>query len=157
MDELHDAWEPVLAVELDIQSVHHTAQQVRMVAPNENVITLCFRVRVADQTGDFSLCLPVRAIQKMISKLSVNEPPSLQPSPTHFQSQANSESVSLRVVMGTVDVEDFDSLSSGDLIETDLCTDSSVTILADGVEKFVGRPGCAHGKKAVVIERVRAE
>ena len=71
LDELHDAWEPLLAVNLSIDRVESDAQRVRVVAPGAAVVVLAFQVRLAEQTGSMSLCLPQRAIQKMVDKLLV--------------------------------------------------------------------------------------
>ena len=73
LDELHDAWEPLLAVDLSIDRIESDAQRVRVVAPGEEVIVLTFEVRVTEQTGSFSLCLPQRAIRKIVDKLLVGE------------------------------------------------------------------------------------
>ncbi|MCA9180045.1 MAG: hypothetical protein KDA51_01295, partial [Planctomycetales bacterium] len=58
LNELHDAWEHVLAVDLSIDQIETNAQRVRIVAPAEETITMTFRTRVSDQTGDITLCLP---------------------------------------------------------------------------------------------------
>lgn len=73
LDELHDAWEPLLAVEFSIDRIESQAQRVRLVAPAESVVSLEFVLHVADQTGKLTLCLPYRAIRKMVEKLVVGE------------------------------------------------------------------------------------
>ncbi len=73
LDELHDAWEPLLAVEFSIERIESQAQRVRLVAPIESVVALDFEVHVAGQGGMLTLCLPYRAIRKMVDKLMVGE------------------------------------------------------------------------------------
>jgi len=43
------------------------------VAPIESVVALDFEVHVAGQGGMLTLCLPYRAIRKMVDKLMVGE------------------------------------------------------------------------------------
>ncbi len=71
--ELHRLWEPLLAVQLSVERTETNAQRVRMVAPSERVTVLSFHARVANQRGEFALCLPDRGLRRMVDKLLAGE------------------------------------------------------------------------------------
>lgn len=73
LDELHDAWEPLLAVDLSVDRVESQAQRVRLAAPADSLVSLDFEVFVSDQGGPMALGLPYRGIRKMVDKLMVGE------------------------------------------------------------------------------------
>lgn len=73
LDELHDAWEPLLAVDLSVDRVESQAQRVRLAAPADSLVSLDFEVFVSDQGGSMALALPYRGIRKMVDKLLVGE------------------------------------------------------------------------------------
>lgn len=73
LDELHEAWEPLLAVDLSVERVESQSQRVRLAAPADSVVSVDFEVEVADQAGPMALCLPYRAIRKMVDKLLVGD------------------------------------------------------------------------------------
>jgi flagellar motor switch protein FliM len=151
LDELHDAWEPLLAVNLSIQRVESDAQRVRVVAPGDDVIVLCFKARVAEQSGVFSLCLPQRAIRKIIDKLLVGELAGAEGNGRQPHSGADTLELVAYFDAEPVSQVELDNLREGDVLLTDLDADGFVQVSVDGRPTFQARPGALHGRRAVVL------
>jgi flagellar motor switch protein FliM len=142
--ELRDAWEHVLAVDLAIENVESNAQRVRLVAPSDPAITMTFQTRVAEQSGDITLCLPLRSIRKMIMKLSGSV------------DNTENQLASVRASLGPIHIlsDDLQKLCPGELLVTDLPANSLAEISIDGEHRFKAKPASMLGKKAVVVEEM---
>lgn len=144
LDELHDAWEPLLAVELSIERIESQPQRVRVVAPGEHVVALTFEVKLADQSGELSLCLPERAMAKVIDKLlAAKAAQAAIPVPT-------------RDLQVCFDAEIVDShrllqLKPGDVLMTEIDIDGLVDVEVEGNIVGQGRLAAAKGRRAVVV------
>ncbi len=152
LDELHDAWEPLLAVNLSIERIESQAQRVRVVAPGEGVATLTFQARVAEQSGELTLCLPHRAIRKIVDKLLVGE----------FH---GGDAAALQLLPGTdgeaeltayfdaesISATELDNLRVGDVLLSDLDIDGLIDVSVDGRPTFKARPGAAQGRRAIAL------
>jgi flagellar motor switch protein FliM len=149
IDELHEAWEPVLAVSLSVDRVDSHAQRVRLVAPNENVVTLVFRFSIADHAGDVSLCLPIPAIHKMIEKLVTDHSIAAR-----REKGTPSDFTRLEVILGTIELtaDQIGRIKSGDILFTELPADRLATIVVNGQPRFEARMGSVNGVKAVVVQ-----
>jgi flagellar motor switch protein FliM len=152
LDELHEAWEPLLAVDLSLDRIEPDAQRVRVVAPGDAVAALTFRVEVADQSGCITLCLPCRAIRKIVDKLSVGE--------YHDGKDANVISVDDEAAELLVEFEaerlsnvDLDNLRVGDVILSDVDVEAPVTVAFQGKPIGQGRIGSVGHQRAVEIVR----
>ena len=149
LEELHDAWEHVLAVQLAIDHVESNAQRVRLVAPSEQTITLTFETRIAEQVGEIALCLPLRASHKMIARLCGTA----ESGTPGAAATGQSDSV-VRATLGpiTIAASDLDKLQPGELLITDLPANTNATVSIDNEDRFEARPASLHGNKAIVIE-----
>ena len=113
---------------------------------------LTFEVRMTEQSGNFSLCLPLRAIRKMVDKLLVGEFPGLDGAGLPPLNRS-ADAVEL---MAYFDAEplsqvELDHLREGDVLMTDVDADDWVQVSLDGQPTCQGRPGSLNGKRAIVI------
>ncbi len=152
LDELHDAWEPLLAINLSIDRVESDAQRVRVVAPGDDVIVLKFEVRVSEQSGEFSLCLPQRAIRKIVDKLLVGEFTGVEGAALQSPN-SGADSVELVAHFDADPISPFelDNLREGDVLLTDVDADGFVQVSVDGCPTCQARPGALQGRRAIVI------
>ena len=151
LDELHNAWEPVLAVNLTVDRIESNAQRVRLIAPSEPVITLTFRVRIAEQSGELTLCLPTRAIRKMVDKLLVGEYRGEGSKVARVHPRTNSSELVVRVVTESLSNCKWNQLKVGDILMTDVDASGTVEILIDGEVAYAGHPGAVDGRRAVEL------
>ncbi|MCA9149156.1 MAG: hypothetical protein KDA92_07655, partial [Planctomycetales bacterium] len=157
LDELHDAWEPMLAVELSVDHIENHAQRVRVVAPSESVVTLAFQVRVAEQCGEMTLCLPLRAIRKIVDKLLVA--PRSNESANNVSSDGSDEAdCDPRELVAYFEAEaisgvELSHLRPGDVLLSNCEVDGLMELSLGGEAQpqFQARVGAFQGRRAVVI------
>lgn len=152
LNELHDKWERVLAVNLTVDRIESHAQRVRLVAPSELVVALAFETRVAEQSGVVTLCLPLRAIRKIVDKLLAGEPHTGDGT-TARSGAAPGDTVELAVQVESpqVSATQLEQLRVGDLLLTHIGPDGLVEVTLDGKPAFLGRLGAIHGRRAVEL------
>jgi flagellar motor switch protein FliM len=156
LNELHDAWEPVLAVNLTVDRIESNAQRVRLIAPSEPVIALTFQVRVAEQSGDLTLCLPTRAIRKMVDKLLVGEYCGESSNVARVPPRADAVELVARVVTQPLSSRQWSELKVGDILMTDIEASGVVEVLMDGELAYTGQPGAVDGRRAVELVEAKA-
>ena len=153
LDELHDAWEPLLAVDLSIDRIESNAQRVRVVAPGEAIVTLVFKVEVADQTGEMTFCLPCRAIRKIVDKLLVGEyHPSNEGSTLSASGSDDKTAVwGVHFEGETMSSVDLQNLRVGDVILSEIDVDGLVSVTLNGQPVGRGKLGSVGDQRAVEI------
>jgi flagellar motor switch protein FliM len=153
LNELHDLWERVLAVNLKVDRIESHAQGVRLVAPRERVLTLTFETRVAEQVGHITLCLPLRAVRKIVDKLLAGdlrtEPSVRQPGGVNGETSE----LSVQVDLPHVTAAQLERLQVGDVLLTGVEADGLVDVLLNGKVAFQGRLGSAGGRRAIELTR----
>lgn len=70
VDDLREAWRPLIELDLEIVGRETRPQLLQIVAPNEVVITIVFHVQIADARGMMSLCIPAVALEPIISRFN---------------------------------------------------------------------------------------
>ena len=156
LNELHDLWERVLAVNLQVDRIESNAHGVRLVAPRERVITLTFETLVAEQSGRIALCLPLRAVRKIVDKLLAGDlraKPSVQPT---MSAPGETTELSVQVDLPFVTAAQLERLQVGDVLLSNVEADGLVDVLLNGKAAYQGRLGSAGGRRAVELTR-RAE
>jgi flagellar motor switch protein FliM len=158
LDELHDAWEPLLAVNLSVDRIDSLAQRVRVVAPGDAVIALEFQACVAEQHGCFTLCLPCRAVRKMVDRLLVGEFHAPDPVAAAGNVDESPWEMTVQFPASPMTIEQIDRLDVGDLLHTGLQVDDPMDVLINGQLVYQGRPGSMQGRRAVAIaSRARSD
>lgn len=152
LDELHDAWEPLLAVDLSIDRLECHAQRVRVVPPADAVVSLTFHVRVVEQTGDLTLCLPLRAIRKIVDKLLVGEVHGVD---GNGLAGSDAEQDTLELVAffeaEPIAATELDQLRPGDVLLSDIDVDGYIQVSVNGEPTLQARPGSLQGKRAIAL------
>ncbi|MDG2383969.1 MAG: flagellar motor switch protein FliM [Pirellulaceae bacterium] len=151
LNELRDAWEALLAVNLTVDRMESNAQRVRLVSPSDPVIVLIFRTRVAEQTGDFTLCLPTQAIRKMVDKLLCGEYGIVAPDERQKEQAVKTSELVVKLAMEPLSAAEWSQVKVGDVVLTEVPADGMVDVLIDGEVRFSGRPGAIDGHRAVEL------
>lgn len=151
LNELRDAWEALLAVNLTVDRMESNAQRVRLVSPSDPVIVLIFRTRVAEQTGDFTLCLPTQAIRKMVDKLLCGEYGNSLPDERPNEQAVKASELVASLAIQPLSAADWSQIKVGDVVMTEVPAEGTVDVLIDGEVCFSGRPGALDGHRAVEL------
>jgi len=162
LEQLRDAWENIVALDLSINSVESNPQLVQIVPPNEVVILICFEVTLGKNRGMINLCIPFNTIERFNNQLSNNgwigysrTKPSDE---TRAQIGNNVDTAPVEVVVtlarSKIRTGDLLDLNVGDLITTEKDVSQPLELSVQGVPKFHALPGAFKGKKAVRIDRI---
>ncbi len=157
LDELHDLWERVLAVNLTVDRIESHAHRVRLVAPRERVITLAFETQVAEQTGRFTLCLPLQAIRKIVDKLLAGDLRAKAAIAQGNEPSGKAVELTVQVDLPHVTTSDLERLQVGDVLRTTVESDGAIDVLLDGKPAFEGRLGAVNGRRAIELLRPTSE
>jgi flagellar motor switch protein FliM len=153
---LKSAWEGVVIVNPGIEGVETSSQFVQIAPPNDIVVTILFEVKMGQQRGAMSLCIPYLVLKPITTKLSAQKwfagsNRRTSPSSRRILSfQVNNAPVDCTVRLGgaRLSINDFLALRPGDVLKIDRKTEQDLDLQIEGVPKFVGKPAL-QGKKLV--------
>jgi flagellar motor switch protein FliM len=153
---LKSAWEGVVIVNPGIEGMETSAQFVQIAPPSDIVVTILFEVKVGQQRGAMSLCIPYLVLKPITTKLSAQKwfaSGNRRQSPAHkrlLSYQVSQSTVDCAVRLGkvSVSINDFLKLRAGDVLKLDQKTEQDLTFLVSNVPKYGGKPAL-QGKKLV--------
>lgn len=153
---LKSAWEGVVIVNPGIEGMETSAQFVQIAPPNDIVVTILFEVKVGQQRGAMSLCIPYLVLKPITTKLSAQKwfaTSSRKQSPAHkrllsYQVNQTAVECSVRLGRAKVSIADFLGLKAGDVVCLDQKAENDLDFLVGNVPKFEGKPAL-QGKKLV--------
>lgn len=153
---LKAAWEGVVIVNPGIEGMETSAQFVQIAPPSDIVVTILFEVKIGQQRGAMSLCIPYLVLKPITQKLSAQKwfAAGTKKQSSHARKlltyQVNHAKVDCAVELGRcrLSMNDFIHLKQGDILRLDHKSDQDVHFLVDGIPKLEGRPAL-NGKKLV--------
>ncbi|KUP08674.1 flagellar motor switch protein FliM [Bacillus coahuilensis m2-6] len=158
-EHLRDAWATIAEIEPILSDFEVNPQFLQMVSPNETVVVISLETMIGETSGMINICIPHVVLEPIIPKLSVHYwmqtekkasiPEELEALEKNIQRAEIPVSVELG--QGSITIEDFLSLSKGDVIELTSKIDNPLTIKVGDIPKFTGQPGKAGKKLAVQI------
>ncbi len=162
LTHLKSAWENIVELDVDVESVESNPQLVQIVPPNEVVILVGFEVLLGKNRGMMNLCIPFNTIENFNSQLSRNGWVGYgkgKPTPeTRGKITSNVDRAPVDIVVtlarSTIRTVDLLELSVGDIITTEKEVKDPLELSVQDVPKFHARAGAFKGKKAVKIESI---
>lgn len=153
---LKSAWEGVVIVNPGIEGTETSAQFVQIAPPSDIVVTILFEVKIGQQRGAMSLCIPYLVLKPITTKLSAqkwfassNKKQSLvQKKILTYQVGQTSVDACVRLGRATICIDDFMKLREGDVLRLDQKSEGDLTLMIGKVPKYHGRPAL-HKKKIV--------
>lgn len=166
MGHLTEAWSNVVQFKPKIEAMESNPQFAQIVPPSDMVVIVTLQMRVGPVEGLMSICIPYLVLEPVMSKLtttfwvaaSVNK----EDNPEHeaiIRRKINKTTIPVVVQMGSfeISVQEFLSLSYGDVLQMDTKVDDELKCIIGNIEKFYCRPGTSGKRKAVQITRVISE
>ncbi len=163
LHELKNAWETIVPIDPQLDTVETSAQFVQIVPPNDTVVLLLFQLKVGDLTGSMTLCLPYVTLKPVAGKLSaqrwlastakkVGDPSNA----SHLARRIQTTRVPCVARLGTakITVADLLRLAPGDTVVTDTPYGGDVDILVGNNVKFRGQAGTRRRKMVVRIQSI---
>ncbi|QDS97858.1 flagellar motor switch protein FliM [Adhaeretor mobilis] len=164
--EMQNAWENVLALELEVDRVESNPQLVQIIPANEVVVLVSFEVTVGSTRGMINLCIPFNSIERISGKLSSNSwvsysrrPPTTE-SMQQIGDQLASAPMEVVVEMARTKITTADllGLRVGDIVASEKDVHEPLLVTVEGTPKFQATPGQLKGRKAVqVVSNFHAE
>lgn len=157
IDDLRDAWKPMVELEMQIVGRETRPQLLQIVAPNEVVLSIVFHVQVGDARGMMSLCIPALILEPIIQKFNQSfysrsrEVPPAQTRSLLDMLSSVSFPVAAELHGTTAAMEDLISLAPGDVLRLDHPVDRPVELSVGGVVKFHGELTAHNGRTAARV------
>jgi len=157
IDDLREAWKPMVELEMQIVGRETRPQLLQIVAPNEVVLSIVFHVQVGDARGMMSLCIPALILEPIIQKFNQSfysrnrEVPPAQTRSLLDMLSSVSFPVAAELHGTTAAMEDLMSLAPGDVLRLDHPVDRPVELSVGGVVKFLGDLAAHNGRTAARV------
>ncbi len=159
------AWESILQIDPQIESMETSAQFVQIAPPSDIVITVLMEARVGERRDALSLCIPHMVIKPITPRLSSqNWVSSSGKRTTPFIRQAltqhlqrTSMTLTARLGRTTLRLRDLLALKVGDTLMLDTEVKQDIDLLVEDRVKFRGRPAIRNRRLVVSITQVVRE
>jgi flagellar motor switch protein FliM len=160
IDDLREAWKPVVDLDMLIVGRETRPQLLQIVAPNEVVLSIVFHVQVGEARGMMSLCVPALILEPIIQKFNQSFYSRNRDAPVEQTAALLNvlSSVTFPVAAelhGTsATMEDLLCLAPGDVLRLDHRVDQPIEISVGGLVKFMGELTAMEGRSSVHITGV---
>ena len=153
------AWEDIMEVEPEIESIETNPAINQTLSPNEPVALIVFSVEMGKSTTFINLCIPYLSIEKLLYKLVVQywfkngDEEQEDDSDEKIKDGLNPVEVELAAKLGDthLSVNDFLRLSIGDIIKLDNKCTEPVKVLVENEEYYYAKPGTIGKNMGVTI------
>ena len=160
IDDLREAWKPMMELEMQIVGRETRPQLLQIVAPNEVVLSIVFHVQVGDARGMMSLCIPALILEPIIQKFNqsfYSRTREAEPEQTRALLDMLSAvpfPVAAELHGTTAAMEDLLTLAPGDVLKLDHPIDRPVEISIGNIVKFYADLAAHNGRTAARITAV---
>ena len=160
IDDLREAWKPILDLDMLIVGRETRPQLLQIVAPNEVVLSIVFHVQVGEARGMMSLCVPALILEPIIHKFNQSfysrnrEAPVAQTSALLDMLSSVCFPVAAELHGTSAAMEDLLCLAPGDVLRLDHRVDQPVEISVGGLVKFLGTLAAHNGRSSAHITAV---
>jgi flagellar motor switch protein FliM len=145
---LKAAWEGVVDVNPVVDGIETSSQFVQVAPPGDIVVTILFEVKVGNQRGAMSLCIPYLLLKPITTKLSAQKwfASGVKKANPQFRSQLAAQvehtRVDCSVVLGEakISARELVSLKAGDIVRLEQKTNEPILFRVANVAKLVGSP-----------------
>ncbi|MCW5943950.1 MAG: flagellar motor switch protein FliM [Fimbriimonadaceae bacterium] len=158
---LQTAWEGVVVVKPSIESIETSSQFVQIAPPNDIVVSILFEIKIGNQRGAMSLCIPYLILKPITAKLSAQK--WFASSNRRLNNQVRRQ-LSAQIARTTVDCKvrlgnrkisfrDFLRLKAGDTLLLDQRVEEDLTLMVGDIPKFSGQAAKSGNRIVFSISR----
>ncbi len=157
LDDLAQAWKPVLALGPEYLRTETNPQFVTIVAPGEVVVQTTYEVETDAIRGSIHMVIPYSSLEpfkdRLTSGFQTDGLDSDAAWSRRFVEKLYDAPVTLRAFLGrtTIDLSRLISLREGDVLTLDTPADSPIPVEVEGKPKLLGRPVISSGNMAVQV------
>lgn len=158
---LREAWNDVFELEPRVTQVAGQSRQLPFIAAGDLLVLASFDLLAGEAAGILNLCLPCAALEEHVDALchdrrtGTGARPAGEASSGEAPSPGKGRGAKLVARLATTRLtrDEIQNLAVGDVIVTECRETEPLTVLVDGVPRFVGTAGLVQGRKGVRIER----
>lgn len=159
VDNLKEAWSSIVDIDPILEEFETNPQFLQMVSPNETVVVISLNTTIGETSGMINICIPHVVLEPMIPKLSVRywmqtEKREREPHEVaSIKKELRKAIVPVSVELGNtaISIDDFLSLTKGDVIKLDHKYNEPVTVKVGDIPKYNGQPGKVNNNLAIQI------
>lgn len=163
LDHLSEVWRNLVEARFEVVTTESNAQLVHIVAPSEVVVFITFEIKLGQNAGTMSMCIPFNVIESVLSRLTSQSwfyKPKLASDVQRKRLMRSLQKcrVDLRAYLGqtTLRLSELRALKPGDVIGVDKLASQDLILQIVSRNKFAGRAVQCRGRRALQITR-RAE
>lgn len=161
LQDLREAWRGVTEVEFTVEALETEPQLLRVMAPNEAVVTIGVEVNIGDTPGLLNIALPSIVIKMMRQKFDQQwlvRKSRTDHEQARFLDRLRGASISLEARLEglSISVGDFLELDEGSLVGFDRSTGCAMELLTNGKHLYLGQMISTGRKRGFLIDQVRA-
>lgn len=158
-DNLREAWESVAEIDPILIELEVNPQFLQMISPNETVIVISLNTVIGETTGMINICIPHVVLEPIVPNLSVqywmqsNTKEATDEQKEMLEKRIKQSELPVIAELGTTDItiEDFLTMSVGDVIQLDQRIDEPMILKIGDIPKFSVQPGKLNNKLAIQI------
>jgi flagellar motor switch protein FliM len=159
MDDLKDAWDPMVRFDPHIDAYESNPQFTQIVSPNDTTCVISFEIRVGEANGSMSICMPHSTLQPVLQKLSAQQwyqkGTKISSEKSTNASSAGLEGVKVPIAAclgrASITVSEMLELQTGDVIKLDEHAFDPLTVVIGNSPKFHAIPGLVGKNYAIQI------
>jgi len=156
LGQFEKAWESVFAIRVVPRKVETKPDFVHLVSPDELMIVIVFSLSGEAFAGNFHFCVSYRMLEPIKDKLSsryLRSKDTVHAFSDRIQALLEETEVHLSAVLGSAEhtFGDLLSLQPDDILTLSAGPQDPITVVVEGVPKYLGFPGIIKGNRAVEI------
>jgi flagellar motor switch protein FliM len=163
-----EAWDKVIALSTQIERIETSPQFAQVTAPNEPVAVVILNVKMGEESGLMSVCIPHTATQPVAQQLNTRlwfssgtlDDGRSEERVAHLQSKLLQTPIAVTALFEQTPatVSDIVNLQIGDVIKLDHAIDQPVTIKVHHIPKFKASIGTLGQRYALqVVDVIKEE
>lgn len=160
LEHLSEVWRNLVEAQFEVDTTESNPQLVHIVAPTEVVVFISFEIKIGQNVGTMSLCIPFNTIESVLTHLTSQAwfyKPKVATAVQQQRILRNVEKsrVPLTAYVGrtTIRLSDFRQLRPGDIVQLDKPVDQDLIVRIGERNKFAARCGQHRGRRAVRLVR----
>jgi flagellar motor switch protein FliM len=161
LHDLRETWRGVTEVEFTVEAMETEPQLMRVMAPNEAVVTVGVEVRIAENVGMINIALPSIVIKMMRQKFdqqwSVRKTQANDVDQGRFLNRLRDAAIALEARLEglSISVRDLLALNEGNLIEFERAAGCPIELIANGKPHYAGQVISTGRKRGFFVDSVR--
>lgn len=157
LDDICEAWKPILKIDMQIEAKETRPQMLQIVPPNEVVISIVFHMQIGEARGSMGFCIPAIMLEPIMHKFNQSsytrnrETPAEETSALLDTLSDVTFPVSVELDHTKALMDDLLSLATGDVLRLDHSIEKPLKVNIGGLTKFHGALGAYNGRVVVML------